>query len=168
MNFPAAALANLFFLLDLPTAYRVGQIGLHGTPLSRALEATGADLVNLDNNHMKEAIALDLLLVQGELDPAVWLCLRPGTWVLQFRDYRVWGRRGILPRRGGKSDSMHWLVSPDLSEPLSVIPNTRKAMLAHERITREPGWKRIVRLGAISLGWRPRHFASEVIGHRIL
>lgn len=168
MSTPGAALVNLLLLLDLPSRPIIGQAGLGGSPLLRVLEAQSGSLVELGNfsEHAPKS-ELDLAILYGASNLPLQQTVRSGGWVVALGDRDTSKRLGTPPFIADKKDVRRWLVGPSLAEPMSIVPLTRKALKAHELTTRDPGWKRTIRLCAIELGWKTRDFGGEVFAARM-
>jgi hypothetical protein len=166
MPHPGAALSNLLFLLDLPVTPAVGQAGLTGSPLAEALARVAGEVTDLEGPGAVTASAdHDLVVSVGRFAHGAGRAVRPGGWLVVLRD-RSDGVRPSGPRFPA-TEIRRWLVSPGLEEPRALVPDTRAAMRAYERTTRERGWKRVIRLTAISAGWRVREFSGEVVAMRV-
>lgn len=161
------ALANVLLLLDVPDRPAVGQAGLAGTALYAALEPITDRLVDLtgeiDPPGRRE---LDLVIARGKYDSQAWQALRSGGWLLLLRDFNGWRKRSISTPASQTAEVRHWLVSPGFYFPYAIVPYTRVAMRAHELATREPDWKRAIRLAAIFFGSPAREFTGELIAAR--
>lgn len=168
MSTPGAALVNLLLLLDLPARPIIGQAGLGGTPLLSVLESQSGRLVDLGSFsvHTLES-GLDLAILYGAFDMPHRPTVRSGGWVIALRDRDASNRLGTPPFIADAKEVRRWLVGPSLAVPMSIVPLTRNALRAHELTTRDPGWKRSVRLRAIQLGWQPREFHGEVFAARV-
>lgn len=162
MPHPGASLTNLLLLLDLPARPTVGQAGLDGSPFLRALARLTDRLVNLDHppEHPGERM-LDIVITQGKSHPWIWEVIRPGGWLLEVGDRRRGMGFGTSVPAELVAEERRWLLGPDLGLPHSIVPCTRRALRTHELATREPGWKRGLRLAVIARGWHPNDFGGE-------
>lgn len=162
-----AALANVLLLLDLPDRPTIGHIGLTGTALYATLEPITDRMVDLSGEvDLSGPLELDLVVTNGRHDSQAWEALRSGGWLLVLRDRNGWRKRSVWTAASQAAEVRHWLVSPGFYFPYAIVPYTPVAMRAHELATREPGWKRVIRLAAIFLGSPAREFTGEVVAVR--
>lgn len=158
------ALANILHMLELPDRPAVGLVGLNGTTLQVALQAMAGCSVTVEEGADMSAVPpLDLLVAWEHAGTHGWSALRPGGWLVLLRSRKRWRMQVTLRQPEQPAATRRWLVSPGFYFPYAVVPCSRMALRSHEIATREPGWKRTLRLAAMFLGAPAREFTGEVV-----
>ena len=170
------SLANLVRLHSNGAPGRVTCVGAPVAPVAEALskwvpdvrhwDARGSDPLAVVNREEGKSDVLVLVT-----DPAtvriegLRRLLRPGGLVLLcVSGPRSGGRK--LPRQlaqGGFEVRVTYLVTPSFARPEYLIPDEPDSIAAYIRLGSPPSRRRLARITALRVGWRPREFTGYLI-----